>query len=123
MILFSVLFLVIIYVVLSKRGDMNKILFFLISAILLFSFSCTKTVKPEEAKKTCCPNEAFCGESTLGQCQRDSDCTKGGCSGQICQSVTEGLITTTCEWRECYDPATYCLECACENNQCKWMKK
>jgi eight-cysteine-cluster-containing protein len=45
---------------------------------------------------------------------------KGGCSGQVCQSVKEPPVITTCEWRDCYDPAPFGLQCGCVNGACRW---
>ncbi len=66
---------------------------------------------------TGCP--PFCGSSTLAPCDSDTDCTAGGCSGQLCGGVGEEL-STTCEWRECYDPDPYRLECGCVEGECDW---
>ena len=54
------------------------------------------------------------------ECNSDSDCATGGCSGQVCgkRGVIEGIITT-CEFKEEYA----CLKetkCACMDNQCNW---
>jgi len=62
----------------------------------------------------------FCGRSTNGPCNQDSDCISGGCSGQVCQSKSEEPIITTCEYKECYNAAAYNLTCGCKNNQCQW---
>jgi len=105
---------------------------------LLFFTSCAKEgVRPESAspppsppaqaaperERVCCPNEPFCGKETYGACKGDSDCMRGGCSGQVCQSQKEGPLVTTCEWRECYNAALYCMECRCVNNKCRWIRK
>jgi len=66
------------------------------------------------------PKEEFCGTSTYGTCQKDSDCISGGCSGQLCQSRLEEPLGTTCEWRECYNAKSYNLECKCLNQKCQW---
>ena len=66
------------------------------------------------------PVEEFCGWSTNGSCSSDSGCTTGGCSGQVCQSINEEPVVTTCEYRECYDDEAYGLECGCVNGQCQW---
>jgi len=63
--------------------------------------------------------DGFCGISTNAQCDSDSGCTTGGCSGQVCQARGE-RITTTCEFRECYDETKYGFECRCIDGQCKW---
>lgn len=61
----------------------------------------------------------FCGTSTLAPCGGDTDCAIGGCSGQVCGGVDEEL-TTTCEYRECYAPEPYGLECGCVEGECAW---
>jgi len=66
--------------------------------------------------------EPFCGKSTLGACQTDADCIKGGCSNQICMSQNETSTATTCEYRNCYASAAYKLNCLCIENKCKWSK-
>ncbi len=62
----------------------------------------------------------FCGSSTNGACSTDSDCMKGGCSGQVCQGKSEEPIITTCEFRECYDSVRYGVSCGCVSNKCQW---
>ena len=54
------------------------------------------------------------------ECSNNSECTTGGCSGQLCgkKGVIEKTITT-CEWREEYG----CLgltKCLCIQNRCQW---
>jgi len=63
----------------------------------------------------------FCGISTYGECNNDSDCITSGCSSQICQSKYEEPIFTTCEYRDCYDAKKYNLSCKCVNNKCQWV--
>ena len=84
---------------------------------------------------SCCPNSTgpcidlccgkcvsgFCGWSTNGPCAGDADCMTGGCSGQVCQSTSEGPIITTCEWTDCYSAKAYGVSCGCVDNQCTWM--
>lgn len=64
--------------------------------------------------------EEFCGWSTKGNCSSNSDCIKGGCSSQVCQSRNEEPVTTTCEYRECYSAEKYGLSCKCIDNKCQW---
>jgi len=66
--------------------------------------------------------ESFCGKSSLGVCETDADCIKGGCSEQVCQSKNEEPIATTCEYRNCYNPVPYKTNCLCIENKCKWSK-
>ena len=63
--------------------------------------------------------DEFCGTSTKGACQIDSDCVKGGCSNQVCENQTESSVTT-CEYLDCYGAERYNKKCGCEENECKW---
>ncbi|MFA6254617.1 MAG: eight-cysteine-cluster domain-containing protein [Patescibacteria group bacterium] len=63
----------------------------------------------------------FCGRSTKVECQTDADCKVGGCSGQICHGKSES-ITSTCEWKDCYDETKYNLSCGCVTGVCQWYK-
>ncbi len=62
----------------------------------------------------------FCGFSTMGSCSEDADCMTGGCSGQVCQSVREEPVITTCEWRDCYRAEEFGVACACLDGRCRW---
>jgi len=64
----------------------------------------------------------FCGSSTQGACYSDAECIKGGCSGQICQSIKEEPATTTCEYKECYNAEKFGMRCRCLNERCQWAK-
>ena len=66
--------------------------------------------------------EEFCGWSTYGNSSSDSDCTAGGCSGQVCQSKYEEPVITTCEWRDCFDASKYGLKCRCIDGRCQWSE-
>ncbi len=66
--------------------------------------------------------EDFCGFSTYGSCSSDSECSAGGCSGQVCQSKNEEPVITTCEFRDCYNAKKYNLKCRCVENKCQWSK-
>ena len=74
---------------------------------------------PRTAKE----DSEFCGMSTLGACESDADCVIGGCSGQICSSKNEGEISTTCEYRDCYDAEKYGFDCVCVNHTCTWAEE
>ncbi len=67
-----------------------------------------------------CVGGKFCGWSTNGWCESDSDCTTGGCSRQVCQSKSEEPVATTCEYRECYDSTQYAMSCGCVDGKCEW---
>lgn len=64
----------------------------------------------------------FCGKSTLGECQTDKDCQTSGCSNQICGSVKEEQMITTCDWKDCYDSTKFSMGCQCIENKCQWSK-
>ncbi len=64
--------------------------------------------------------EDFCGWSTNGACSSDSDCMRGGCSGQVCQSKSEEPVITTCEYRDCYNAGADSLSCGCIEGKCVW---
>ncbi len=67
-----------------------------------------------------CIQEPFCGTSTNEPCETVEDCTIGGCSSQICQSKSQDMGFSTCEYRDCYDNKLYNLECTCYNKECQW---
>lgn len=54
------------------------------------------------------------------ECVKDADCSKAGCSSQLCTTKEKAIKTiTTCEWKdeyECYKK----VECGCVNNKCNW---
>ncbi len=62
----------------------------------------------------------FCGYSTGGECSTDSECTTGGCSGQVCQSTTEDPVHSDCMYRDCYDDSRYGVACRCVSDRCIW---
>jgi eight-cysteine-cluster-containing protein len=67
------------------------------------------------------PNLEFCGFSTFGKCISDLMCLISGCSFQVCQSILDGLIATTCEYRDCYNYSKFNLSCKCIDNMCQWI--
>ncbi|MCF7861745.1 eight-cysteine-cluster domain-containing protein [Candidatus Woesearchaeota archaeon] len=80
-----------------------------------------------ETKECACdetnPPDGFCGSSGLESCDKDDDCVKSGCSGQICMSTEKaGQILSTCEYKECYNAANYDLTCGCYEGKCAWHK-
>lgn len=57
--------------------------------------------------------------NTVAECQLDDGCTAGGCSGEICHSINEEPVFSTCIWKEeyiCYPLS----DCVCQNGQCQW---
>jgi len=98
--------------------------FFLISSFILFLIlsSCnTPYFNPKTGSSVLINNSIFCGYSTYGSCLTDNQCIRGGCSGQVCQSIKEKPIATTCEYRDCYDSKKYKVSCRCVNNKCQWV--
>lgn len=66
------------------------------------------------------PNVDFCGWSTYGKCSTDADCVTDGCSGQVCRSVNDKPVVTTCEFLPCYNSRAYGVSCKCVSNMCQW---
>ncbi|MBI5036902.1 eight-cysteine-cluster domain-containing protein [Candidatus Micrarchaeota archaeon] len=59
------------------------------------------------------------GLAEIRECEADSDCVRGGCSGQACHAKTEGSQITTCEFRpeySCYSEGG----CGCIEGKCAW---
>lgn len=58
--------------------------------------------------------------SVEAECVSDSDCSRAGCSGQLCvQAGKAANIITTCEYKAEYD----CLRltsCGCIEGRCAW---
>ena len=54
------------------------------------------------------------------ECVADNDCSKAGCSNQICTTKKKSIyIITTCEFKEeytCYHE----WKCICVDNKCNW---
>lgn len=106
-----------------KREDRNTYILGAIALILvvvLYAFGGLGRGTPIEENGA--PPDEFCGWSTNGSCSLDGDCITGGCSNQICQSSSEEPVTTTCEWKDCYDSDKYGVECKCVQGQCQWSK-
>lgn len=61
---------------------------------------------------------AQCGGSDK-DCSTDSDCSVGGCSGQLCHPKSDGAIVTTCEWLPEY-ACTARSRCGCFDGICAW---
>jgi len=79
----------------------------LVLILCIFLTSCESRIKEKEIQGN-------------AECAVDSDCSAGGCSGQVCtaKEKAKGLITT-CEWKEEYS----CLKltsCSCINDKCQW---
>lgn len=94
----------------------------LLMAGIILCRTFTEIIPPIEPEPSEEPKEGFCGQSTYGKCLTDLDCTKEGCSGEVCQSKNEESIITPCVFRECYNAETYSMQCKCVNEQCQWYK-
>jgi len=58
------------------------------------------------------------GREKDGECQNDDDCSRAGCSGEVC--VTTSLaaeVMTTCEVRPCFAVLD---TCGCVEGRCSW---
>lgn len=53
------------------------------------------------------------------ECQTDSDCVRGGCSGTICHATSQESMATTCEWKEEYG-CFQKVNCGCVEGKCNW---
>lgn len=62
-----------------------------------------------------------CTQQTEIECTQDSECSKAGCSSQICTTADKAKdIVTSCEWKdeyECYTDA----KCSCVEGKCQWI--
>ncbi len=69
-----------------------------------------------------CEDVSDTKEPAVRECASDSDCMRGGCSGQICGSRerVENLITT-CEWMEVYG-CYRMTDCGCVDGKCDWQE-
>ncbi len=59
--------------------------------------------------------------SATGECTKDSDCVKAGCSSEICVPSSQAGTITPCIYRSDYD----CLplsSCGCANGKCGWAQ-
>ena len=87
-------------------------------------------ISNEDCPQPRCPgmkgvcNKEVCemqGQCETYECQKDEDCKKGGCSGQICESKYREPILTTCEFLPeyaCYQQA----KCGCVEERCSFKK-
>ncbi len=84
---------------------------------------CKKTICVEEP---CSPCQCIKSPETQckvpeNECNDDSDCITGGCSGEICQSKNTEPIASICiykEWFKCLDLTS----CGCFEGKCGWKK-
>lgn len=106
----------------AKRGERLHA-FVMITLFFLIAFALTALILatlPENPPVS--GLGGFCGTSSLASCSSDSDCVKGGCSGQLCYGKSEQPGATTCEWKDCYDDTKYGVTCGCSAGKCQWKK-
>ena len=63
------------------------------------------------------------GSSDQGntECKSDSDCRKGGCSGQLCEPKSLPPRATNCEFLPEYECFKH-TECGCTDGKCAWAE-
>lgn len=64
----------------------------------------------------------FCGVSSYGKCDYDTDCYISGCNGEICQSKNEQPILSACVVLDCHKKPEG-IVCGCQKGECQWQKK
>jgi eight-cysteine-cluster-containing protein len=62
------------------------------------------------------PASGACVKNSNDECTKDSDCTGGGCGGELCYNPDVSSGISTCE---CTEP-TAVTGCGCVNNKCTW---
>lgn len=61
------------------------------------------------------------GRETAGECATDADCSRAGCSQEVCVSAAAaGSVITTCERTPCL---TVLDTCGCVEGVCSWSLK
>ena len=78
--------------------------------------SVTDLSDPQAAYEQC--RERVEGPESDGECTTDSDCTTGGCSGELCATPAslEGMMST-CEMLPCFRVLD---SCGCNEGRCSW---
>jgi len=81
---------------------------------------------PDAAAKTNSEMYAECqarveGKEADAECTTDADCTKAGCSSEVCvtTAAAEGL-TTACDIQPCFEVLD---TCGCNEGRCNWTVK
>lgn len=80
--------------------------------------------KTETTTTTTTQGSGFCGHSSYGQCNTNSDCVVFGCSAQGCGAVFDSEHhESACDMKECYyTDGKYYMQCGCLKNQCQWAR-
>ena len=61
------------------------------------------------------------GTSSAGECSTDADCSKAGCSQEVCVSAAAvKSVKTTCERLLCFNALD---SCSCYEGMCSWTVK
>ncbi len=61
------------------------------------------------------------GASTAGECSTDADCSKAGCSQEVCVAAAAvQAVKTTCERLLCFNALD---TCGCHEGTCSWTVK
>ncbi|MCA9521126.1 MAG: hypothetical protein KC609_09140 [Myxococcales bacterium] len=81
--------------------------------------SCYQLSGSGEAPLWCAKNRelasGMCVKNAGDACTKDSDCTNGGCGGELCYNPSLGEGISTCE---CTTPGG--VSCGCVNGTCAW---
>ncbi|MFH1501312.1 MAG: eight-cysteine-cluster domain-containing protein [archaeon] len=96
------------------------ILLIILFVVFLLSLIITKTNSGNTDGKY--SFSEFCGISTKGSCNSDSDCVRGGCNAEVCQSKSQDLISTICVAKECFDDEKFNAACSCVEEKCQWAE-
>ena len=90
----------------------KSILLCVLLGTMILVVSCTTSTQKQVSEEQ--------ENTTILECETNSDCATGGCSGQICGSAEKVKnLFTTCEFR----PEYKCLKmtsCSCINGKCMW---
>lgn len=88
---------------------------FIIAALAIAACTQQQPLQPQE-------NKSDDKTAVETECLSDSDCSIGGCSGQVCTTAAEAEdLVTTCEYRAEYG----CLKltsCGCVDGKCGWAE-
>ncbi len=102
-----------------------RLAYFFILFSLIFIVGCEETITSNTTEIDNFTDDGlpipkeFCGWNTGAECEKDSECVVGGCSGHVCGSIGEEIITT-CEYTECYNAERYNVKCECVEGICSW---
>lgn len=104
---------------LGKLNRWHSLVIILVAIILL---ACLYSLNNQANESIYKDSERYCRYESCpeieGECNDDSDCSVGGCSGEVCAPKSKGPILTDC-WgiRVDIDAA-----CKCINTKCIWIK-